>query len=88
MENQGMLKMMKKSFYEWLAEQCDRTDSVGEFARTMIERQSQVNFFVSALLNRKKLDDLKMKAIRAFVEYRKLVDAEKAARAAQQGGAK
>ena len=83
-----MLKMTKKSFYEWLREQCDRTDSVGEFARTMIERQSQVNFFVSALLNRKKLDDLKMKAIRAFVEYRKLVDAEKAARAAQQGGAK
>ena len=75
-----MLKMTKKSFYEWLNEQRDRTDGVGEFARTMIDRQTQMSFFVYALINRQKLDDLKMNAIRAFVEYKKAVEAEKAAR--------
>lgn len=58
------------TFNEWLYQQRERADEIGQLSRDMLDPHQCVKMWIYSLINRQKHQRLRTTAVRAFVEYK------------------
>lgn len=69
------------TFAEWLHEQHERTDDIGQLARDAAEMNKSPRLWLYSLLDHNKAAQYRRQTVRAFVEYQAFKKAAKAGNA-------